>query len=234
MRAGPVIPAKPFFRIMVVEKGKAGKAASSTAKTATNSVATKKVDAAKGQMSISAFFKKPAQSAEPGTPRPAERTKIPETKSPPAFASDDPKKNLQPCFEESRSDPEIPCVDVSSNPADQHTGPKKPNDDEIEDDCVFVCEKAPVSKSIKKYQHVSSKSVKSTSDENKLSKNREPKVTKSNGTTKQQNTLHFNSNQDPAKPAIKPVKTRPSHPEGLSLNCKSDVIMIAEFISKFR
>jgi hypothetical protein len=212
---------------MVAEKGKA---ALSTPKPATNSMLAKKADAAKGQMSISAFFKKPAQSAEPATPRPAERTNETATKSP-AFGSDEPKKNLQPCFEESRSDPEMACVAVAScTPAHTLVAPKESNKEDKEEDCVIVCEKAPVSKSIKKVQPATAKSVKSSSDVAKPSKNRELKVS----VTKQQNTLHFNSNQDTAKSAAKPVKTRPPHPEGLNLNCKSDVIMIAEFTSKFR
>jgi hypothetical protein len=218
---------------MVAEKG-SGKVASSTPKTATNSMVAKKADAAKGQMSISAFFKKPAQSAETRTPRPPERTNDSVTKSSADFGNDEPKKNLEPCFEESRSDLEVSCVDVvSATPTDTHMVPKESKKDDKEDDCVIVCEKEPVSKAIKKDQPVTSKSVKSTLDVNKSSKDREPKATKLSGMTKQQNTLHF-SNQDPAKSATKPVKTRPPHPDGLDLNCKGDVIMIAEFTSKFR
>jgi hypothetical protein len=217
---------------MVGEKG-SSKAASSSQKTANNSVSSKKADAAKGQMSISAFFKKPAQSADAGTPRPPKRTNELDTKAPPAVGNDEPKKNLQPCFEESRSDPEIASVDVvSTTLAD--TSVKVPNNDDKEDDCVFICEKAPVSKSTKKDPPATSKSVKNNSEESKVSKNRESKTAKLSGMAKQQNTLHFNSNQDTAKSATKPVKTRPPHPEGLNLDCKSDVIMIAEFTSKFR
>jgi hypothetical protein len=222
---------------MVVDKA-SGKAAASTQKTTNNSMIAKKPDAAKGQMSISAFFaKKPVKSADAGTPQPPE----PESKASPASSKDEHKKNLQPCFEESSSDPDVACVHpVATNTmADTHKVAEAVEhiDEDKEEDCVVVSETAPVSKSTKKDRTVASKAVKSTSHLSKLSKNREPqsaKVNKQSCATKQQNTLHFNSNQDSAKSAPKPEKIRPPHPEGLNLNCKSDVIMIAEFISKFR
>jgi hypothetical protein len=216
---------------MVAEKA-SGKAAGSTQKTAHNSATSKKADAAKGQMSISAFFvKKPVQSADAGTPQPPE----PEMKASPATGNDEHKKNLQPRFEESISDSETACVDVvpTSTSANSHSAAESHLNDK-EDDCIVVSETEPASKSTAKEKVVTSNAVKSTSLVSKLSKNREPKVTKQSSATKQQNTLHFNSNQDSAKSAPKPAKIRPPHPEGLDLNCKSDVIMIAEFISKFR